>query len=305
MRTDCNERRTDLANPAPLPNAGSRTASMQFVLFTDNLADLSIRDACVCAKAAGFDGVDLTLRPGGHVLPANAEAGLASARQIADAAGVAIPMISTAVTDDDSPHAEAVFAAAAHYGARHVKLGYWDYQPFGTAAAQLDRTREKLRRVITLGRKYHVRPCVHCHSGRLIAAGGPLLYLLLKDFDPQHVGAYVDPMHMSIEGARAGWEIGLDLLAPWISLVGVKNYRWLPDKRDSHGQQRFKWEYCPLADGQAPLPEFVAYLQRLKYDGIVSLHSEYKGETSFRRLNTQELLDQSAADLAYLRRLVG
>lgn len=276
---------------------------MRYVLFTDNLADLSIERACAAAKEAGFDGLDLTLRPGGHVKPASAEVGLAEARRIADAAGVVIPMISTAVTDTDSPHAEAIFAAAAHYGARRVKLGYWEYQPFGTLAKQVDEARAKLHRIVALGKKYHVLPCVHCHSGRLVASGGPMLYLLLKDFAPDEVGAYVDPMHMTIEGGRAGWEMGLDLLAPWIALVGVKNFRWLPADRDPHGQQRWKWEYCPLADGMAPLPEFFAYLRRLKYDGTVSLHSEYKGETSFRRLSTPELLAQSAADLRYLKSL--
>jgi sugar phosphate isomerase/epimerase len=276
---------------------------MRFVLFTDNLADLSVARTCTAAKAAGFDGLDLTLRPGGHVRPEDADRGLAEAKRQADAEGVAIPMVSTAVTDADSPHAEAVFAAAAHYGARLVKLGYWSYRPFGTLAAQLDETREKLARLVALGRKYHVLPCVHCHSGRLIAAGGPMLYLLLKDFKPGEVGAYVDPMHMTIEGGLNGWEMGLDLLAPWVALVGVKNFRWLPDARDRHGQQRWRWEYCPLADGMAPLPEFFAYLRRLTYDGVVSLHSEYKGASSFRRLSTPELLDQSAADLRYLRSL--
>jgi sugar phosphate isomerase/epimerase len=276
---------------------------MQFVLFTDNLADITIPEACAGAKAAGFDGLDLTLRPGGHVLPESAETGMARARQAADAAGVSIPMVSTAVTDDRSPHAEAVFAAAAHYGARKVKLGYWEYSPFGSAAAQLEQARERLRRIVPLARKYHVLPCVHCHSGRTLTSSGPLLYHLLKDFDPRDVGAYVDPMHMSIEGALAGWEIGLDLLAPWVALVGIKNYRWVLDKRDRQGQQRYRWEYCPIADGQAPLPEFIGYLRKLNYDGIVSLHSEYKGGASFRRLNTTELLAQSAADLAYLKQL--
>ena len=67
---------------------------------------------------------------------------------------------------------------------------------------------------------------------------------------------------------------------------------------------RCRWEYTPLADGQAPLPEFMALLRRLKYDGIVSLHSEYKGETSFRKMTTPELLTQSAADLMYLKKVV-
>jgi sugar phosphate isomerase/epimerase len=278
---------------------------MRFVLFTDNLADLTVARACAAAKAAGFDGLDLTLRPGGHVRPEGAEVGLAEARRLADAAGVTIPMVSTAVTDLESPHAEAVFAAAAHYGARLVKLGYWDYRPFGTLASQVDEVRAKLGRLVALGRRYHVLPCVHCHSGRFVAAGGPMLYLVLKGFAPGEVGAYVDPMHMTIEGGRNGWELGLDLVAPWIALVGVKNFRWLPDRRDARGQQRWRWEYCPLADGMAPLPEFFAYLRRLKYDGVVSFHSEYKGETSFRRLTTSELLDQSAADLRYLKGLLG
>lgn len=276
---------------------------MQYVLFTDNLADLSIRDAVAGAKKAGFDGLDLTLRPGGHVLPQNAEMGLADASTIARQAGLSIPMISTGVTDLNSPHAEAIFAAAAHYGARHIKLGYWEYQPFGTLAKQVDQAREQLGRVIELGKKYHVLPCVHCHSGRFVASGGPLLYLVLKDFTPGEVGAYVDPMHMTIEGSRSGWELGLDLLAPWVALVGVKNFRWVPGQRDAQGQQRYRWEYVPLADGQAELPEFVGYLKQLHYDGIISLHSEYKGESSFRRLNTPELLDQSAADLRYLKKL--
>ena len=277
---------------------------MQFVLFTDNLADLSVREACRAAKGAGFDGLDLTLRPGGHVKPENAEAGLAEAKRTADDEGVTIPMVSTAVTDADSPHAEAIFAAAAHYGARRVKLGYWEYRPFGTLAKQIDQARGKLERVARLAEKYHVLPCVHCHSGRQLAAGGALLYLVLKDFRPSEAGAYVDPMHMTIEGSLSGWELGLDLLGPWVALVGIKNFRWLPAARDRQGQQRYRWEYTPLADGQAPLPEFMGYLRQLKYDGIVSLHSEYKGGSSFRRLTTPELVEQSAADLRFLKSLV-
>ncbi|MFO0946095.1 MAG: TIM barrel protein [Planctomycetota bacterium] len=277
---------------------------MQFVLFTDNLSTLDVTSACQAAKHAGFDGLDLTLRPGGHVLPENAEMGLASARQVADANGMSIPMISTAVNDVESPHAEAIFAAAAHYGVRRIKLGYWAYRPFGTCAAQIDKAKEKLAGLVRLGAKYNVLPCVHVHSGRELACSGTGLFLILRDFKPGEVGAYVDPMHMSVEGGNAGWEIGLDLLAPWIALVGIKNFRWVEKGRDTKGQLRFFPQYVPLADGQAPLPEFVSYLRSLGYDGIVSFHSEYTGGNSFRSLSTSELLAQSKADLAYFKTLL-
>jgi len=98
--------------------------------------------------------------------------------------------------------------------------------------------------------------------------------------------------------------MGLDLLAPWMALVGIKDFRWSSATRDVSQRPRWQWQYCPLGEGQAHLPEFIAYLKRLSYDGIVSLHSEYKGESSFRRLATPELLRQSAADLKYVRSLL-
>ena len=271
---------------------------MQFVLFTDNLAKLSIPQACAEAKRAGFDGLDLTLRPGGHVLPEHAEVGLAEAKRIADEQGMTIPMVTTAVSDTDSPHAEAIFAAAAHYGARKLKLGYWRYEPFGTLTKQLDAARATLDRIAKLAATYNVLPWVHIHSGPFLHNGGATAYLLLRDFDPKQVGAYVDPMHMTVEGGLSGWEMGLDLLAPWLALVGVKNFRWVERGHDGKGQMTFATEYVPLQDGVAPLPKFVERLKQLKYDGVVSFHSEYKG------VAVERTLEQSRKDLAYFKTLM-
>jgi sugar phosphate isomerase/epimerase len=276
---------------------------MRFVLFTDNLADLSVREACQAAKLAGFDGLDLTVRSGGHVLPQNAGIGLAAAHEIAEEEGFAIPMISTGIVAADAPHAEDVIAAA-HDRIRNFKLGYWRYQPpFGNMVKQLDEARRQLAGVVKLAARYHIRPCVHIHSGPVLS-NGPFSYLLLKDYSPAEVGAYVDPMHMSLEGALSGWEMTLDALAPWVALVGVKNYLLQPTDRDEFGQQRFKATYVPLADGMAPLPQFFRRLKQIGYDGVVSLHSEYKGGSSWKKLTTPQLIEQSATDLRYLKQVI-
>jgi sugar phosphate isomerase/epimerase len=277
---------------------------MQFVLFTDDLHDLSIEQVLNGAKKAGFDGLDLTLREGGHVLPQNAEMSLAAAKQAADAVGMTIPMAATNIWSTKSPHAEAVFASAAHYGIRFLKLGYWQYEPLGKIHTQIDEAHKHLEGLIDLGKKYNVLPCVHIHSGRVLSNNGLSLFLLLKPFKPGEVGAYIDPMHMAVEGGLSGWEMGLDLVAPWIALVGMKNFRWVEQDRNPRGQMRFSWQFVPLADGQAPLPVFMDYLKQLKYDGPVSLHSEYRGNSSFRKHTTDELLDQSAKDLTYLKSLI-
>src|SRR5215213_6799677 len=40
------------------------------VMFSKHLAELAWADLGQAVRQAGFDGVDLTVRPGGHVLPA-------------------------------------------------------------------------------------------------------------------------------------------------------------------------------------------------------------------------------------------
>src|SRR5687767_4410281 len=142
---------------------------MQYVLFTDNLNAFKVPELLAEAKKIGFDGLDLTLRPGGHVEPENAEVGLAEAKRTADEAGMSIPMVTTNVTDADTPHAEAVFAAAAHYGARRLKLGYWRYEGFGNLAKQIDDAKGRLERIVKLAEKWHVLPCIHVHSGDVLA----------------------------------------------------------------------------------------------------------------------------------------
>jgi sugar phosphate isomerase/epimerase len=59
-----------------------------------------------------------------------------------------------------------------------------------------------------------------------------------------------------------------------------------------------------LADGVAPLPDFIATLKKIGYDGIYSLHSEYKGKHSFRDLSSDECLAQTRDDLAFFRKLM-
>ena len=65
------------------------------------------------------------------------------------------------------------------------------------------------------------------------------------------------------------------------------------------------WKHVvvPIADGISPLPDYVATLRKIGYDGIYSLHSEYQGGSSFADLDAEGCLKQTAADLAFFRGL--
>jgi len=57
------------------------------------------------AAEVGFDGIDLTVRPGGHVLPENVEIDLPRAITAAGNAGLKVPMIVTKITGADEKKA--------------------------------------------------------------------------------------------------------------------------------------------------------------------------------------------------------
>jgi L-ribulose-5-phosphate 3-epimerase len=147
-------------------------------------------------------------------------------------------------------------------------------------------------------------PCVHIHSGADIPSHGTMLYELIRDIPPDRVGAYVDSLHMALEGGGDGWRQGLDLLAPWISLVAIKNFLWVQKDRDKGGQMQWEHKVVPIADGVSPMPQFVATVKSTGYKGVYSLHSEYKGKSSFKDLDTDACLKQTEVDLKYLRTLL-
>jgi sugar phosphate isomerase/epimerase len=276
---------------------------VQVACFIKSFQDWPLERLCREFAELGLDGLDLTVRKGGSIDPADVDQQLPEAIETAHKQGLKVLLITSDITDPDA-RAERVLAAAAKHGINRIKLGYYIYKPFGTLAKQMDDVRRRLDAVAKLAARYDVLPCVHIHSGNDIPSHGTMLYQLIKDMSPERIGAYVDPLHMTLEGGGSGWLQGLDLLAPWIKLVAIKNFDWHKTQRDGLGQQRWATSIVPLDEGVAPLPDFIATLHKVGFNGTYSLHSEYKGKHSFRDMNTEECLKQTTADFAFFKRLL-
>jgi sugar phosphate isomerase/epimerase len=272
--------------------------------FTKSFQDWPVPLVCHRFREIGLDGLDLTVRPKGMIEPKDVAEQLPAAVRAAHEAGTEILLLTTNITQPDT-ESEKLLATAAKQGIHRIKLGYYRYIPFGTLVKQMDEVRRQLAAVIKLCKPYGVLPCVHIHSGADIPSHGTMLYELLRDFPPSDIGAYVDTLHMALEGGGEGWRQGLDLLAPWISMVAVKNFDWQAGPRDKFGQQRWHHRVVPVADGISPIPEFIETLRKAKFSGVFSLHSEYKEKSSFKPLDTEACLKQTAEDLKFLRKVLG
>src|SRR5262245_39277744 len=110
--------------PAPPPRA--RTSPM-ICLFSKHLPKLHYSELGPVIRELGFEGCDLTGRPGGHVLPEKAPADLVRAVEGIRGEGVQVSMITTGFTSAADPWARTVIAISGGMGVPLFKPGYWKY----------------------------------------------------------------------------------------------------------------------------------------------------------------------------------
>jgi hypothetical protein len=106
------------AGAAAQPAAPSRRPT--FCMFPKPLPELGWRALGGVVRDAGFEGVDLTVRARGHVLPERATEDLPRAVEAISASGLSVPMITTDLTSARSEHARSVLESTARNDAGHA-----------------------------------------------------------------------------------------------------------------------------------------------------------------------------------------
>lgn len=272
---------------------------MKFAMFSKHLdmLGLSLQELGQTVADIGFDGVDLTVRPGGRVEPEKVDDKLPEAVAALTQFGLDVPLITTAIDGPRAPYAEDIFATAAECDIPALKLGYWtmrDPREFWTC---FEWARVKLDGLQSMALDYGVSANIHIHSGPYLSATAPVVHMLLEGMDPRAVGAYIDTGHMFIEGGFDGWRQGMIMLAPHTNLVALKGLSWAA-VTDEAGNQKIQRKMLGFENSQQDWKQIFTLLKSFGYDGTVSLHSEY-GD-----LDREALVDQTRRDLTFIKQIV-
>lgn len=268
---------------------------MQFLMFSKMLQELSIADTADVMARLGLDGVDLTVRDKGHVLPENVVEELPPACETFRGKGLEVGMLTTGITSAEDEQAEAVFRTASECGVRFLKLGYWMYEGFGSMERQIDEVRTDLKGLEALAEAHGVNATIHTHSGNFMTADLPVCHMLTEGLNPDAIGIYVDAGHIVLEGGYGVWKQGLDLVSDRIRLIAAKNLGWFQQKDAETGRIEWKRSVVPCDEGMTDWREFFKCLRAIGYDGYVSMHSEYSD------LELDDLIAQTEADLRLMK----
>lgn len=284
-----------MANADPAPE-------LSLSIFSKHLHFVKDEALAEAALQIGVDGVDLTVRGEGHVLPDRVAADLPRLVAILRKQNLKVPMVTTNIVDARSSHAEAVVATCAKLGIRNYRWVGFKYEADRPILQQLDALKPRVASLAALNRKYGVRAMYHTHSGvGLVGASIWDLNYLLKDFDPEHVSVNYDVGHATIEGGYGGWINSFHVTGPHLGGIALKDFAWGQDKA---GAWRARWR--PVGEGMVRFGEFFAMVRNRKFSGPVQIHFEYplggaeSGKTEL-SLPASQVLNSMTADVKRVR----
>lgn len=251
------------------PSQSGAPDVLKVCIFSKHLQWLDYEGMAETAAEIGFDGVDLTVRPGGHVLPERVEEDLPKAIDAVNKAGIVAPMMTTAITDPSNPLTEPLLRTASKLGIRFYRLGYYRYPDNKSIPGFLNEIKPMLRDLAAMNKQYGIHGDYQNHAGSK-NVGAPIwdLWELMRDIDSEWIGCQFDIRHATVEGATA-WPISFRLMSPYIHTIVIKDFRWEKIKDD------WKTVNCPLGEGMVDFTRFIGMWKQVGPQGPISMHFEY------------------------------
>jgi len=237
--------------------------------FSKHLQFLDYQGAAEACAEAGMSGADLTVRPGGHVLPENVERDLPLAVKAFKTAGLKIEMMASGITDPEDPLTETVLRTASEWGINYYRLGYYRYDHKISMVNNLEKIKKQMSGLARLNEKYQIHGAYQNHAGSNFGAPVWDLWTVIKDMDPQWTGVQYDVRHATVEGNRS-WPLGMRLLKDHIRCMVIKDFTW--GVQDGRARE----VNVPVGEGVVDFAAYFKLVKELGVHGPITMHLEYE-----------------------------
>lgn len=264
----------------PIPIIGS-TESFKF---------LAPHELAQFASAAGWSGLEASVRKAGHIDPSHVREDLPDFFNAVQQHGLDMPALATDVVTLRDPDSEGVIRTAAKLGIKHVRLGSWKFDPAKPRDPQVAIMVRDLRDLgllakeveITLGLENTFRP------DRFGSDVGELLEII--KLSGQDIGIYFNPARATVVHGDSTRQAAL--AEP--HLVGAYAEDFFPTAITPNHQVKS----CQLGSGVSQ-PGFFKGLRASGFSGVLCLRYDYSLG------NTEATLKHARADLATLQQWLG
>lgn len=235
-----------------------------FCFFSKPFQSLSYDDLADLVAELGFDGIEGTIRPGGHITPEQVPDELPKMVEALAKRKLELTIMASGINNADDKLNLQQLQVAAKLGVKRYRMGYYKYDLKKPVLKQLDEIHPVLKNLVAINKELGMQAIYQNHSGGNYV-GAPLwdLHELFKDHEPEYLAVGLDMAHVTAEGTRS-WPIQANLMRPRIGALYVKSFRWEDNKRKN----------CPLDEGIVDA-RYPRQLIKSGFSGPINLHEEY------------------------------
>ena len=237
-------------------------------IFSKHLQFLDYGKTGEMAAEMGFSGVDLTVRPKGHVLPEFVKSDIPKAIDEIRKSGSSCEMITTQIESINNTEDVDILKTAAKLGVKYYRTNWFKYADEESMMETLEKYQKQVYELGKLNKELGLIGCYQNHAGTDIGASFWEVKKLLETVDPEYFGAQYDIRHAMVEGGLS-WENGLRLLQSHIKTIVLKDFKW--------GKVNGQWKpiNTPIGEGMVDFDRYFKLLKKYQLKPTVSLHLEY------------------------------
>lgn len=271
-------------------------------VFSKHLQWLDYDPMAEFAASVGFDAVDLTVRPGGHVLPENVKTDLPKAVKAVEKAGLKVRMMTTAISSATEAHTENILKSAADLGIQYYRMGWLPYNPAFSLKDNLAQLSGQLQQLAELNAQTGIKGAYQNHAGDRFGSAIWDLADVLDKIGSEWLGCQYDIRHATVEGANT-WPIVLQRIAPHINTLDFKDFVW------AMVDGKMEVKNVPMGEGMVNFENYIGMLRKWRVNVPISIHYEYDlggAEHGKRDITIDKMVVAAAMkkDLNFLQKLL-
>jgi sugar phosphate isomerase/epimerase len=281
------------ADPSETASTGWPIAIFEKVfeaLSYDELADAMVQ--------IGADGVEATIRPGGHIEPAVAADEVPKMAQVMSDRGKRIVIAATHIRSVDEPHTESLLKTLKSTGVTHYRMGHYYLDLNKPVMKQVEQFAAQARDLAALNRELGIQGLYQNHSGTnrgrgFLGALGWDAAFMLKGIDPDALGLAFDTRHLR-KDTGSSWQTAVAVCKPHIRSIYVKDGVWRGERGDEYHDVPLDTGFVNesifnhIRNGLEPMP--------------LCIHMEWLSYRVFKKNEIPEAIAAHQRDIAALRR---
>lgn len=257
-----------LTIPSNLFESEKYSEKLNINIFSKHLQFLDFKELGERTVEMGFNGVDLTVRPKGHVLPEQVFDVLPKAVETIKQSGSNCLMMSTAVNNINNTSDSNVLKAASNCGIKYYRTNWFKYSEDKSMTDSLSSYKSIVKDLSVFNKEHDLVGCYQNHAGTSVGASLWEIKTILELANLDTFGVQYDIRHAVVEGGLS-WSNGLKLIKDNINSIVLKDFKW--------GQVNGVWKpiNVPVGEGMVDFDSYFKLLKKYKISVPVSLHCEY------------------------------